>query len=161
MLRATKAEADAVREAGEKSVALREKEANLATAEANEIRAKTAQKDAQENLLDALAAVEQMLTRVAEDKLVYVPQMEPIRRDLLLDALKFYQKFLKKQGDDPQLRREFALAQRRVGRIHVQLGQYQDAERAYRDAIAMFDKLGPDPFADYALLRGCPVATST
>ena len=39
-------------------------------------------KRAQENLKDALAAVEQMLTRVAEDKLVYVPQMEPIRRDL-------------------------------------------------------------------------------
>jgi hypothetical protein len=30
--------------------------------------------------------VDQMLTRVAEERLFYVPQMEPIRRDLLLDA---------------------------------------------------------------------------
>src|SRR5437870_5804688 len=79
MFRATFAEAEAVREAGEKTVALSEKtvalgekEAALATATTNEIQAKAAQKDAQENLKDALKAVEQMLTRVAEDKLVYV-----------------------------------------------------------------------------------------
>src|SRR5205814_8400419 len=104
--------------------------------------AKAAQQDAQENLQDALAAVEQMLTRVAEDKLLYVPQMEPIRRELLLDALKFYQKFLDKQSDDPVLRREAAHAHLRVGRIHHHLGQYQDAERAFRTAFAIFDKLG-------------------
>ena len=65
---------------------MREKETALAAAEANEIRAKAAHKDAQENLKDALAAVDQMLTRVAEDKLRYVPQMEPIRRELLLEV---------------------------------------------------------------------------
>ena len=56
MFRATEAEADAKREAGEK-------EAALATAKANEIQAKASQKDAQENLKDALAAVDQMLTQ--------------------------------------------------------------------------------------------------
>jgi eukaryotic-like serine/threonine-protein kinase len=160
MFRAKFAEAQAVREAGEKSVALSEKEAALTSAKANEIRAKAneiqakaAQNDAQENLKDALAAVDQMLTRVAEDRLAYVPQMEPIRRDLLLDALKFYQKFLDKQSDDPVIRREAALAHRRVGRIHHHLGQYKDAERAYRNALEMFDKLDPSAFADPALLR--------
>jgi tetratricopeptide (TPR) repeat protein/serine/threonine protein kinase len=153
MFRATEAEADAKREAGEKTVALSEKVAALATAKANETAAKLAQKDAQENLKDALAAVDQMLTRVAEDKLLYVPQMEPIRRDLLLDALKFYQKFLEKQSDDPVIRREALLAYRRVGRIHAQRGQFQDAVRAYRNAIEMFDKLGPAAFADPVLLR--------
>jgi eukaryotic-like serine/threonine-protein kinase len=153
MFRATFAEAEAVREAGAKTEALGEKETALAAAKANEIQAKAAQKDAQENLKDALAAVDQMLTRVAEDKLVYVPQMEPIRRDLLLDALKFYQKFLEKQSDDPVIRREAAIAHRRVGRIHDQLGQYQDAERAFRQAIDMFNKLGDSSLAEPALLR--------
>jgi serine/threonine protein kinase/Tfp pilus assembly protein PilF len=152
MLRATFAEAEAVREAAEKTVALRDKGAALATAKANEIQAKAAQKDAQENLKDALAAVDQMLTRVANDRLQYVPQMEPIRRDLLLDALKFYQKFLDKQSDDPVIRREAALAYQRVGRIHQQLGQYQDAERAYRSAFEMFDKLAASASAEPALL---------
>ncbi|MFL5241267.1 MAG: protein kinase domain-containing protein, partial [Gemmataceae bacterium] len=153
MLRATHAEGDAVREAGEKTMALGEKEIALATATTNEMQAKAAKKDAQENLKDALAAVEQMLTRVAENKLVYVPQMEPIRRDLLLDALKFYQKFLERQSADPVIRREAALAHRRVAGIHSQLGQYQNAERAYRHAFEMFDTLGSSAFADPALLR--------
>ena len=43
MLRATFAEAKAVREAGEKTVALGQKEAALAIAETNEIQAKAAQ----------------------------------------------------------------------------------------------------------------------
>jgi serine/threonine protein kinase/Flp pilus assembly protein TadD len=160
MFRAKFAEAQAVREAGKKSVALREKEAALSSAKANEIQAKAneiqakaAQQEAQDNLKDALAAVDQMLTRVAEDRLAYVPQMEPIRRDLLLDALKFYQKFLEKQSDDPVIRREAAFAHRRVGRIHHHLGQHKDAERAYRNAFAMFDKLDPSAFADPALLQ--------
>src|SRR4030095_12241843 len=50
-------------------------------------------RQAQSNLNDALAAVDQMLTRVSEDRLAYVPQMEPVRRELLQDALGFYQKF--------------------------------------------------------------------
>ena len=79
--------------------------------------------------------------------------MEPIRRDLLLDALKFYQKFLDKQSDDPVIRREAAFAHRRVGRIHHHFGQHKDAERAYRNALEMFDKLGPSALADPALLQ--------
>jgi superkiller protein 3 len=138
---------------GEKTVALGEKETALEAAKTNELQAKAAQKDAQENLKDALAAVEQMLTRVAEDKLAYVPQMETIRRDLLLDALKFYQKFLEKQSDDPVIRREAALAYRRVGRIHHHLSQHKDAERAYRNAFLMFDKLDASALADPALLQ--------
>jgi tetratricopeptide (TPR) repeat protein len=152
MLRATFAEAEAVREAAEKTAALGEKESALATAEANEIRAKAAQKDAQDNLKDALAAVDQMLTRVAEDRLTDVPQMETIRRDLLLDALKFYHKFLDEQSDDPVIRRETLLAQRRVGRIHHQLGQHKDAVSAHRNALEMFDKLGGIASADPDLL---------
>ncbi len=103
--------------------------------------AKDAQKQSVESLKDALAAVDQMLTRVAEDRLVYVPQMEPIRRDLLLDALKFYQKFLEKQSDEAAIRQEAALAYRRVGSIHRQLGQYTDADKAYRKAIAIMEEL--------------------
>ena len=152
IFRATQAEANAKHEAGEKTVALGEKEAALTTAKANEIQAKAAQQDAQENLKDALAAVDQMLTRVADDRLLYVPQMEPIRRDLLLDALKFYQKFLGKQSDDPVIRRETALAYRRVGRIHHLLGEYQDAERAYRHAIEMFNSLAPSASTDPVLV---------
>jgi tetratricopeptide (TPR) repeat protein len=117
-------------------------EASERAAKMNEGLAKDAQKQSVESLKDALAAVDQMLTRVAEDRLVYVPQMEPIRRDLLQDALKFYQKFLEKKSDDPVIRREAARAYRRVGSIHYILGQYAKAEKPYCNAIAMLEELG-------------------
>ncbi|MEJ7640377.1 MAG: hypothetical protein WKF75_21020, partial [Singulisphaera sp.] len=82
-----------------------------------------------------------MLTRVAEDRLAYVPQMEPIRHDLLLDALKFYQKFLEKQSDSRAIRQEAALAYRRAGFIHHPLGQSTQAEEAYLKAIAIMEEL--------------------
>jgi serine/threonine protein kinase len=141
MLRATVAEAKAVQEAGEKTTALNEREAALATARANEIQAKAAEKDAQENLKDALAAVDQMLTRVAEERLLDVPQMETLRRELLQDALKFSLKFLERKSDDPVIRREAALAYRRVGRIQDFLTQYAEAEKAFRTGIGMLEEL--------------------
>ena len=79
--------------------------------------------------------------------------METIRRDLLLDALRFYQKFLDKQSDDPMIRREAIMAYDRVGNIHFILGQHQDAVKAYGNAFEMFDKLGPSAFADAPLVR--------
>ena len=151
MLRATVAEVAAVREAGEKTTALNEKGAALATARGNEIRATAAQKDAQENLKDALAAVDQMLTRVAEERLLYVPQMEAVRRELLQDALKFYRKFLEKKSDDPVIRLEAALALLARGRIQYFLGQYAEAEKAYRTGIGILEELARASPLDFAL----------
>ncbi len=103
--------------------------------------AKASGQEAAENLKDALAAVNQMLTRVSEERLQFVPQMEPVRRDLLQDALKFYQRFLERRSEDPAVRRETALAYRRMGNLHYQLGDYGKAEDAYRKAFAMLDEL--------------------
>jgi eukaryotic-like serine/threonine-protein kinase len=103
--------------------------------------ATASQREAQESLKDALAAVDQMLTRVSEERLQYTPQMEPLRQELLHDALKFYQKFLERRGQDPAIRRETALAYRRMGSLHYRLGDYRQAEDAYRRAFAMLDQL--------------------
>jgi serine/threonine protein kinase len=141
MLRAKAAEAEAVHEAGQKTKALDEKEAALTTAKTNEIQAKAAQKDAQENLKDALAAVDHLLTRVSEERVANVPQMEPLRRDLLQDALKFYQKFLQRKSDDPVIRRETAQAYRRVAGIHRQLGHYDESTNSYQKALELLEEL--------------------
>jgi tetratricopeptide (TPR) repeat protein len=110
-------------------------------------------RQAQENLNDALAAVDQMLTRVSEDRLAYVPQMEPVRRELLQDALRFYQKFLATRADDPTIRRETALAYRRVGNLHFLLGDYDKSEEAYRKGFAMLDALDARAPLDPAFAR--------
>ncbi len=113
----------------------------LNQARVNEDDANQQRREAQENLKDALAAVDQMLTRVADERLLYVPQMEPVRRELLQEALRYYLKCLEKKSDDPVIRREAALAYRRVGKIQHFLGQYAEAEKAYRTGIGMLEEL--------------------
>jgi serine/threonine protein kinase/Flp pilus assembly protein TadD len=93
------------------------------------------------NFKKALEAVDQMLTRVGEGRLTNVPQMEPVRRDLLQDALRFYQEFLRERGDSPVVRSETANAYRRVGQIQALLGQPEEAEEAFRQAVVLLGKL--------------------
>ncbi len=106
--------------------------------------ASAARDSARDRLRKACAAVDQMLTRVAVGRLADVPQMEPVRRELLKQALGFYQGFLEEEGADPELRRETALAYQRVGEIHQHLGGADEAERAYAQAAALYRKLGAD-----------------
>src|SRR5207248_10073516 len=58
-----------------------EKVAALKQAQLNEEAADQQRREAQENLHDALDAVDRMLTRVSEERLQDVPHMEPLRRD--------------------------------------------------------------------------------
>jgi len=85
--------------------------------------------------------VDQMLTRVAQERLYNVPQMEPVRKALLEDALKFYQHFLQQKGTDPDVRLGTGQAMWRVGNISNELGHYVRSEAAYRESIALLDKL--------------------
>jgi serine/threonine protein kinase len=136
------------RETAQKELALKDKDAALRAARASEKEARTkeaiaraAQQEAHENLNDARAAVDQMLSRVA-DRLAAVPQMEDVRQELLEEAVKFYQKFLDKEGDDPVIRRETALAYRSLANLQFRFGQRTEAEQSFRKAFALFEELG-------------------
>jgi tetratricopeptide (TPR) repeat protein len=103
-------------------------------------RALRQQARAEENYHKALDAVERLLTRVGNDRLAAVPEMEGVRAELLQDALGFYQGFLAADADpDPAIRWETAQAFARVGRIQAYLGRSDDSARHYRQAI---DRLG-------------------
>ncbi len=110
-------------------------------AELQKGRAVAAQQQSANSLKDALAAVEQMLTRVAQERLANIPQMEPVRKELMEDALKFYQKFLRENDNDPLIRRETASAHRRLADIYRRLGRNIEAEESYRKAFEMFEEL--------------------
>jgi tetratricopeptide (TPR) repeat protein len=95
---------------------------------------------AEANLRTAREVVDRMFTRVAQD-LAHTPRMEKVRRALLVDALEFYQGFLQENGTNPTLRYEAALAFIKVGDIHGILGQHDHAEEAWRQAIALLERL--------------------
>ena len=93
------------------------------------------------NFRRARAAVDQMLTRIAQEELANLPQMESLREAVLSDALRFYEDFLKEKGDDPEVRQEAGRAYRRIGDIDQLLNKHEDARTAYGQAMALQQKL--------------------
>jgi tetratricopeptide (TPR) repeat protein len=92
--------------------------------------------DAEASFQVARDATERMLTRVAQHRLVNVPQMEAIRRDLLRDALAMHQDLLTRRRDDPRAQLDVARSYVHVARIQRALGGYGEARDAAERAIA-------------------------
>jgi serine/threonine-protein kinase len=103
---------------------------------------------AQANFERAREAVDQMLTRIGDEKLRNVPWLEDLQRDLLEDALRFNQRFLTDYGDDPAVRAEVARAYYRAATIRATLGKHQEAAAAFRDAIRIQERLVNDSAGD-------------
>ena len=82
-----------------------------------------------------------MLTRLADKQLANVPFMEEVRHGLLEDALSTYQQLLASAADDPQVRLETAMAQRRLASILIDLGRFQQAEESIQAAIELLTTL--------------------
>src|SRR5439155_1287617 len=82
-------------------------------------KAVAAYRRAEENFQEARRAVEELLTRVSEGQLKNLPGMQPLRRELLETALKYYQGFVNKYGDDPALQKDLADATTRVAAIQA------------------------------------------
>jgi tetratricopeptide (TPR) repeat protein len=82
---------------------------------------------AEENFADAMEAVDQLLTRVAEVNLAGEPGLLPLRRDLYKTAGRFYQRFTEKRADDPAVRDELGRALYHQADLTSALGSKADA----------------------------------
>jgi eukaryotic-like serine/threonine-protein kinase len=89
------------------------------------VRASKAEQKAQANFEKAREAVKRMLTRVAQEELVDVPWMEPVRKVLLEDAVQFYEQLLADRTTDPEIRLATAHAQLDLVIIHNKEGEPQ------------------------------------
>ncbi len=121
-------------EQAETETARKAAHASYEAAEAQRIRAEASFQKARE-------AVNQMLTRVADNVLLELPQTEPVRRALLQDALVFYQGFLRERAADPGVQHETGRAYHRVGEILRMLGDDDESKDAYEHAIELFTVL--------------------
>jgi serine/threonine-protein kinase len=99
---------------------------------------------AQQNFDLARKAVDDYLTRVAQNPLLKEQGLHSLRQDLLEAALSYYRAFLGQRGDDPNLRTEASAAYERVGDIHVELGRPSDALAAYGQALVLIEPLVRD-----------------
>ena len=100
-------------------------------------RAETQRLEAVANLRKARDAVDRMLTRVSAERLKDIPQVEPIQRALLEDALEFYRDFARQAHDDPEVLLETSRAYRRLGQTYFLFGRASEAEPCFREAIAI------------------------
>jgi tetratricopeptide (TPR) repeat protein len=93
------------------------------------------------NLRKAREAVDRLLSRVGEVRLRDIPQVEPIQRALLEDALEFYRDFARRAQDDPEVLLEVSRAYNRVGRAYASSGWNDLAERCCIEALALQKQL--------------------
>ncbi|MBX3439089.1 MAG: tetratricopeptide repeat protein, partial [Planctomycetaceae bacterium] len=105
-----------------------------ATAEARRV-------DAEASFERARQAVDDMYTQVAEKWLAQQPKLQPLQREFLEKALKFYEESAKQRSDEADLRFESARASRRVAEIQHRLGKRTEAEAAGMPAIEQLQSL--------------------
>lgn len=103
--------------------------------------------EAEGSFRQARDAVDHFYTQVSEDTLLEEPGMQPLRKQLLTQALAYYEAFLQQRADDRSLKAEVAAAWFRVGFIREVLGSANDAVEAYdsaREIQAALVALAPD-----------------
>jgi tetratricopeptide (TPR) repeat protein len=116
---------------------LNAKNVDLAHANAEE-RAQRERADA--NFIKAREVVDKMYSRVGKE-LGSHPRMERIRRDILQEALAFYEGFLEQKREDSDLGSETADAYLRVGEIHRMMRQLDRAEQDCKRAVQIMEAL--------------------
>jgi len=96
---------------------------------------------AEENFQKALFAVERMLERVGDIDLRDVPQMEPVRRVLLEDAVELFESFLGGDQQDPDALHRAGVTHVRLGGLRRMQGDLQAAEESFRAGLAILAPL--------------------
>src|SRR5262249_18641448 len=70
------------------------------------------------NFSQTLEAVDKFLSQLGHERLAQVPGLEQVRREVLEEALQFFQGFLQKKGEEPSVRRGGGGGQLPPGPIH-------------------------------------------
>jgi serine/threonine protein kinase/tetratricopeptide (TPR) repeat protein len=109
---------------------------------------------AQANFDRARAAVDDSLGHISESQLKSVPGLQPLRRELLSSALRFYEDFVKERGDDPTLKAGLAAAQLRLAKIQHEIGAEPQAQLTLRQATTLYETASHDRPDDRGLRDG-------
>src|SRR6185295_17272449 len=90
---------------------------------------------------EARQTVDKYYTTISESKLLNVPGLQPLRKELLESALDHYQKFIDEYGKDASGRSELGSAYIRVGNITREIGSKEQSLVAYQRSIDIFEDL--------------------
>ncbi len=102
---------------------------------------------AEENFRDAQQAVEDYLMRVSDETLLKQQdssETRQLRQRLLEDALKYYQRFIARQGNDPRLLADLAYAHSRIALIIRETGSLPESVSALQQAVSIWERIVRD-----------------
>ena len=81
-----------------------------------------ARRKAESSFRQAQAAVDRYLKEISENRLLNVPGLQLLRKDLLVAARGFYEQFVKERGHDPTVQADLGTAYVNLGRITAETG---------------------------------------
>jgi tetratricopeptide (TPR) repeat protein len=96
---------------------------------------------AEDNFREARDAVDRFYTKVAEEDLLRAEGLQPLRHDLLEQALEYYRRFLEQRGNDPDFASDAAVVQGNVASILADVGDPADALVAAEQATEVFETI--------------------
>ena len=96
---------------------------------------------AEANFTLARSAVDQFLNQVAENELLTVPGLQPLREELLSSAMEFYDSFTEDEANAGELQVELARAHYRIAVIRGELGQSEQSRAANDKSIELYEQL--------------------
>jgi tetratricopeptide (TPR) repeat protein len=96
---------------------------------------------ARHSLQVARRAIDDLYAKMAAERLLDEPQLDPLCQELLEKAQTLYGELAREHSDNPEVRRDIALAWFRLGEIHRRRDQHDQAVHAYGEAIARQEEL--------------------
>ena len=100
-----------------------------------------ARHNAEESFLQARRTVDDFFTRISENKLLNVPGLQPLRKELLEAASQYYQGFISQRQNDPSVRAELAETYYRLGLIAGEIDSKQAALTSLERSLALQQSL--------------------
>ncbi|MBI2826222.1 MAG: protein kinase [Planctomycetia bacterium] len=99
------------------------------------------QQRAEENFRRARRAVDDYMTKVSETRLLDEPGLQPLRNELLEEALRYYKEFLNDRGSDPQIKAEVASAYLRLSQLQSTIGEADESLASLKEALALVEEV--------------------
>ncbi len=119
-------------------------------------RAEANAREANGYLRKTLESVDAYFVKVSESRLLDVPNLQPLRRDLLAAARDYYEALLRDRPGDPAIRLDLARARAQLAVVVSTVGTVDEAIGLFRQALSEFDRIversPDDPAARFARL---------
>ena len=100
-----------------------------------------AQQRAEDNFHRARRAVDDYMTTISESRLLDESGLQPLRNELLEQALRYYQEFLNEHADDPQIKAEVASAYLRLSQLQSTIGNTDESMVSLKHALDLVEQV--------------------